>query len=137
MSAWEAIRRQGHASPVKRKEARKARALEKKEQEQATLWKQWSKWRNERLQAICEGPHGVEALALVTFLDSMTFEDGEELLIRAETWKDADEDTRFQVLSLIDGSIAQMREKAGLPFADDPLPDEEPNVFLIIREMLR
>lgn len=67
----------------------------------------------------------------------MTFEDGEELLIRAETWKDADEDTRFQVLSLIDGAICQMREKAGLEFADDALPGEEPNVFLIVREMLR
>lgn len=40
MSAWEAYVDKATPAPVKRKEARKARALEKKEQEQATLWKQ-------------------------------------------------------------------------------------------------
>lgn len=116
------------------------KALEKKEEEQATLQRMWSKWRNERLQAICEGPHGVEALALVSFLDTMTFDDGDELLRRARAWKNvANQDTRFQVLSLIDGAIGQMREKAGLPFADDAIPftDEPLNMFLVIREMLR
>lgn len=143
MSAWEQYVSNATPAPVKRKEeraeTRRQKALEKKEQEQKTLHKLWSKWRNERLQALCEGPHGVEALELVTFLDRLTFEDGDELLRRAETWKDADAEARFQVLSLIDGTICAMREKIGLPFADDAMPfsDEPLNVFLVVREMLR
>jgi hypothetical protein len=143
MSYWDTYVDKAISGPrksiLKGVETRRKKALEKKETEQKTLHRMWSKWRNERLQAICEGPHGVEALGLVTFLDGMTFNDGEELLVRAEMWKTADPDTRFQVLSLIDGAICEMRERAGMEFVDDAMPfsDEPLNVFLIIREMLR
>ena len=69
----------------------------------------------------------------------MTMESPNALVeyVRADSWHSADADTRFLVLHLISAAIVQLRERNGLPPFDDPLFGQPPNVFLILRELLR
>jgi hypothetical protein len=52
-------------------------------------------------------------------------------------WCSADADTRFEILALINAAITTLRGWHGLPSFDDPLSDQEPTGFLVIRELLR
>jgi len=120
-------------------EKRRAKAAEKALAERDDLFRLWKKWRQERLDALLNGAHAAAAQELVAFLQTMTLEDGEKLveLIRAGGWERADADTKFEVLSLLNLTITELRDRAGLPSIDDPLPGEESSAFLIIRELFR
>jgi hypothetical protein len=116
------------------------RAVEKRAQRKALvehdqLQRWWRRWRQERTEELL-ATHGEKVRELVAFLDRMTPSDGMALIARVEAWRQADNDTRFEILSLVDNAIVRLREAHDLPPFDDPLPDEPPNVFLLIREAL-
>ena len=69
----------------------------------------------------------------------MTLGDASALLahVKQGPWRDSDADTRFEILSLVDAAIVQLRERAGMEPFDDPSFDRPPNVFLLLREWLR
>jgi hypothetical protein len=115
------------------------KAEEKALAEREDLFRLWKKWRRERLETLLTGPHGDAAQELVAFLKTMKLEDGARLieLVRAGGWERTDDDTKFEVLSLINAAITALRERAELPPINDSLPSEKPTAFLIIREMFR
>ena len=53
------------------------------------------------------------------------------------TWRNADDDKRFQILSIVNAAIVSLRERHKLPPFEDPLPGAPLNAFLVIRELLR
>ena len=120
-------------------EKRRATAAEKALAERDSLLQLWKAWLRERLEALLSGPRGNAARELVTFLQTMTLDDGGRLVefVRAADWARADADVKFEVLSLINAIITALRERAGLPAISDALPDEEPTTFIILREMFR
>jgi hypothetical protein len=131
------------SAPVKARrraaEARRARAKEKALAERDTQFRHWKREHRQELDAALAGPHGGALARLVAFLDTMTMESGQALIerIRVDNWPAADDATRFLVLRLASAAIVRLRERNGLPPFDDPLFDQPPNVFLILRELLR
>jgi hypothetical protein len=113
------------------------RALEKALRERDRMFSQWKKWHHEQTELLVAGPHGEAVHALAAFLERMTLEQGSELieLVAAGPWRSADRDAKYQVLRLIDWTIAHLRECSGLPPFNDSLPfsDEPPTAFEIIR----
>ena len=58
--------------------------------------------------------------------------------MRAGNWHRTDPDTRFEILSLINAAITELREGHNLPPFDDGIPpDDEPTAFIVIREMFK
>ncbi len=47
-----------------------------------------------------------------------------------------DQEVRALALEIVSTRIRQIRESAGLPPFDDPVGDEEPDVHMIVREIL-
>ncbi len=127
------------SNPIKARSRATAKRAEKKKEDQETLHRLWRKWHNERKAALLSGPHAEAANALTTFLESMSLDQGEDLIIMLGPWREADRDTRFVVLSMVSAAIVYLRECHGLAPFDDALPfsDEEPTVFELAREMLR
>jgi hypothetical protein len=82
------------------------------------------------VMSLLAGPYGADARALLGFLKNMTLTSAAELVDTIDRpWREADADTRFEVLSLIDDAIVALRERNGLPPLDDPLPGQPDNVF--------
>jgi hypothetical protein len=54
----------------------------------------------------------------------------------AGPWGDADSDTRFEILGLLDAMIVKHREKMGLAPFDDALPGQPDDLFLLLRQHL-
>jgi len=126
------------ASPVKaRMRAAQKRAMTKALKERDDAHHLWRLWRRERVEALLAGPHGDDARALVDFLEQMTLASTNELVnfIQRGPWREADDDTRFEILSLVDAAIIALREKVELPPIDDPIDGTD--AFLEIRSMLR
>jgi hypothetical protein len=118
----------------KRAETRERdKALEERDR-QARMWRAW---RRAKIEELLAGPYGTDVKALVDFLEQLS--SASELIefIKCGPWHNADSNTRFVVLGLVDLAIVEVREKRGLPPFDDPLPGEPPNAFLTIREWLR
>jgi hypothetical protein len=130
-------------APVKAKwraaEKRQAKAAEKALAERDSLFSYWKLWRRERLEALLASPHGAVGRKLVDFLKTLTFVNEMSLVEHVQTngWADADSDTRFEALSLIDSNLIALRERNGLLPFDDPLPGEPDSAFLILRELLQ
>jgi hypothetical protein len=82
------------------------------------------------------GPYAEPAQALLTFLKNMKSPSALLDFITAGPWCGADEDVRFEILSLVDAMIVRRRERMGLPAFDDALPDQQDNVFPILRAHL-
>jgi hypothetical protein len=119
---------------------RRTKAAEKKAlQERENLFHFWWRWCHERVEALLAGPPGGAAQTLLEFLQTMSLDQGPQLieLVRAGDWHRTDSDVRFEILSLINAAITALHEQHGLPPFDDALPDEEPTAFLVIREMFR
>jgi hypothetical protein len=98
--------------------------------------RQWIRWRRERAEALLAGPHGAATQSLLASLKTATKPSKLIDFIARGPWSDADADTRFEILALIDGAIIARREKLGLPPFDDAIGDKPLNVFLLIREQL-
>lgn len=91
-----------------------------------------------RLDRLLSGPHAGRTRRLLTFLQDMTLTDGRALIahLNVEGWPDVDREARADALSLIGVRITHLRERAGLPPFDDPLPGARDNVFLTVRKLL-
>jgi hypothetical protein len=104
--------------------------------EQRFEFQQWRRWRREQLEALLAGPYGVSTQSLLAFCKTMTSPSALINFVKAGPWHNADADTRFEILSLLDAVIVKRRERIGLAPFDDTLPwsDKPDNVFLIVRE---
>jgi hypothetical protein len=131
------------SSPVKARQRaadrREQARIDKDQADRERLMKVWCQTQQRQIDDALIGPYGNQIAALLAFLKELSLEREAELveLVQANSWHCADPDTRYLVMRLIAGRLAQLRENAGLPPFDDPLPDEPPSVFLRIREMLR
>jgi hypothetical protein len=127
------------SAPVKaRRRAAEKRVAAKALDERDTQVKVWCAWRCERRDALLAGPHGADAQALLNFIWTMTLASAAALVdaVGRGPWHQADSDTRFEVLSIVDAAIIALRERQGLPPFDDALPGEASNAFLLVREAL-
>jgi hypothetical protein len=126
-----------HRAVEKRAAAREKanQALEERDQ----LFAMWRRWRRDRVEALLSGPHGEAVGELTAFLKGMTLEQAPELITLVERgpWRQADTDTRFEILGLIDAAIVRLRERNDLDPFDDALPGEPLTAFQVIREVLR
>jgi hypothetical protein len=121
-----------------RRKARDAARQDKEQQERERLFQEHRRWRKQAIDALLNGPLGAAARALLDFLDRMQSDEcGLIELVQSGPWRDADADTRFLILVLVDAAAIRLRERAGLVPFDDPLRDEESNVFLTIRKLLQ
>jgi hypothetical protein len=138
MNVFLAIADQQIAAPRKAQmRAAEKRAADKEIRESEQQHRIWARWRRERVEALLAGLHGVEARTLIEFLKSMTLASAPLIeQVARGPWRDADADTRFLVLGLIDAAIIKMREANDLSPFDDALPGEPPTAFQIIWEML-
>ena len=143
---WERVGERQIVAPRKRilkgietrRRNRQQEAQDKALKERDILFGMWTKWHAERRKELQKGPCGVQAIELATFLDNMTLSDGGRLieLVESGPWKYADADTRFLAFEMVSLSIIALREKNDmLPF-DDPLPDEEDDVFQQVKRLL-
>jgi hypothetical protein len=108
-------------------------------EENAYQLRQWRAWHREELNKLLTGPHGAAVQALLEQLNKK-LTNGRELiaLVRSGPWREADANTRAEILHLLDQMIIRQRERNGLPAFDDPLPDDaNPNAFLVLRAWLR
>jgi muconolactone delta-isomerase len=143
MNAFTEIGARQISAPVKARQRaaakRREKAKEKALAERDDLLRLWKRWRHERLEALLAGPYGESVRELLAFLQTMSLDDGPQLIefVSAGDWHRTDPDTRFEILSLINTALTTLREQHGLPPFDDALPDEEPTAFLIIRELFR
>lgn len=145
MNIWKELGERQMVAPHKAKlraaKTRAERKLEKERLEREQLFGQWTKWHKDRKAELLAGPYSEAANELALFLERMTITDAPALIELAKRgpWQQADADTQFLVLELITHSILYLREREGLEPFDDPIPfsDDEPDAFMIIREMLR
>ena len=91
------------------------------------------------------GPHGGDVAALRVLLRRLGPQaaapiGGRDLVAHVTHlgWlRGAPDGTRLQVLGLVGAALVWAREKRGLEPFDDPLWDQPPNAFQMIRDLLR
>lgn len=143
MNGFEAYAEEAIPRVVKKRDARRderASRMIEVHQEREALSKSYRLARKEWLMSFVSGPGGDIARSLLSWIEQVTIDDADALVarIRQSTWlRQASADMRFLILSEIDRRIIDLREKAGLNPFDDPMPDEEPNAFIIIRGLLQ
>jgi len=72
--------------------------------------------------------------------ESMDLESGTDLIVLVERgpWRNADRDTQYEILNLVNRAIVKLRERNGLcPFDDALESDASLTVFQIIRGVLQ
>jgi hypothetical protein len=113
---------------------RKTRQPELGTGEDARQLRRWRAWHRERVEALLSGPYETKTRALISFLGTMTLRDGAKLVehVRANGWREADHNARFEALSLINRVITRLRERNTF---DDPLPKARSTAFIIVREL--
>lgn len=131
-------------SPAKAK-LRAAKTREERRQAQAQsdqqiLTAQWREWHRKRVKRLKTGRYVNAVNIVASFLEQMTLQDGAKLvtLIDKGPWREADADTRYLLLGLIDWRIILLRETEGWPPFDDSIPfsQDEPTAFELVREIL-
>jgi hypothetical protein len=96
-------------------------------------------WRHERRQALLRGPHADGLQELFGVLRSATMVNTSvifDYVVGAQWLRNADPETKLEVVNLIAEAIGDLRLDAGVDELDDPLPPEM-NTFLLIRSILR
>jgi hypothetical protein len=96
-------------------------------------------WRHERRQTLLRGPHADGVQELLGVLRSSTMVNTSvifDYVVGAQWLRNADPETKLEVVNLIAEAIGDLRMHAGLDEFDDPLPPEI-NTFLLIRSILR
>jgi hypothetical protein len=131
----------GQRRPRKRQRAAEKRANRRQQRaltERGALFHAWKRERREHVDRLLCGPYAEAAQALLTFLDALTLDQAPALvaLVKAGPWRNAPDDVRFQILSLVNAAIVALRERHDLPPFDDSLPPRT-NAFLALREWLR
>ena len=117
---------------------RKRRAQERELADVHALVRAWYQWHRELCDEALAGPSGALVEQLLEILRELTLRDGAALVAfaRSQSWCDVDRDTRDICLFAIDGCITKLRERNGMHPFDDPLPDQPPNIFLTIKEIV-
>jgi hypothetical protein len=139
---WARLAEESISNPVKSRmkaaATREQRRQEKAKAEGDILFKEWKTWHEQRKAELLAGPYGQDALQLLNFIEQMTLDDAARLieLIEASAIRSADRNTRRQILSLISRGIIYVREANGLDPFDDPLPDDDPDVFQRVKCLL-
>lgn len=88
---------------------------------------------------LVHGDYGAEVAPLLATLKGLTIEFAPELVaaIEAATWiRGADENTKHVLLSIIADAIMRLRVRHGLTPFDDPIFDEPPDAFQLIRKII-
>jgi hypothetical protein len=126
-------------SILKGVETRRAnKKLEKKLADDDILFRQWKKWHDERKANLLDGPYREAITKLSSYLENMQLSDGPQLVrfLKQSELRMADEDTRFETLSMCSLAITYLREKVGLNPFDDPLPGQPDDIFQLIKKEL-
>lgn len=118
-----------------------ASAADKQMFENSVLLRRYRAAMAQRRSDLLEGPHGREVKALLLLLDNLTASSAGALVsyvLKANWLRQADQNTRLDVLSIVGTAIARFRVRQGLPPFDDSLPfsDEPPTAFEQIRKLL-
>jgi hypothetical protein len=115
------------------------RAKRKALTERDLLYRQWREWNEKTLKEFLGGPHAAAATEIHEFLKTADLDSADQLieLVKQGPWQQADEDTRYRVLRMINHMVVYLREANDLEPFDDPLPDQAPSAFIIIRELLK
>jgi hypothetical protein len=134
-SPWEVLAERQIVAPRKARMRAAETRRQKKLKERDTLFRAWKKWHEERREQFLQHDGAAELVALI---ERMTLDDGDALidLVEHSPLRHADQETRSLALSLINNGIIYLRESNGLVPFDDPLPDEEPSAFFVVKEML-
>jgi len=121
----------------RRKQSAQERAKNKALAERDYLYRDWKKWHDKQLKEFLNGDYADAAQELHSFLAEADLDSGDQLieLVQQGPWLEADADTKYAVLRMIDYAITYLRESNGLEPFDDPLGSEL-NVFLTIRKLL-
>ena len=97
----------------------------------------WHAYHKQLCADAINGRSGALVEQLLDILGSLTLQDGKTLIefVRSQNWHDVDANVRDVCLFAIDGAIMKLRQKAGLPDFDDPIPGsgKPENVFQIIK----
>jgi hypothetical protein len=119
------------ATPRKRRLA----SLEAREERRREQQKKLAEGQRMERRAAFLARHGDGASELLECLAAFTPGRAPDLLAIIDR-RLADRDTRFEVIALIDERLIELRESAGLPPFDDPLPSDPPGVFELCQETL-
>jgi hypothetical protein len=124
---------------LKKAERYRQREL-KRHLEQSLLLELWRKEHKKKIDELLSGSYSAAARELMQLLNNLTPRDGVKLLatVKRGPWREADADTRYLVLNLIDQATSHARERQGLPPFDDALPfsDDRLTVFQLIKDHL-
>ncbi len=132
---WEELAERQISAPRKARMRAVEKRLAKKKIEENILYDLWQRDFRDRRKQLMQHAGGPELLA---FIEKMSLYDADRLiaLVEASPLRSAEPAVRGTALSVINGGIIYLRESAGLAPIDDPLPDEEPSAFIILRKML-
>lgn len=114
-----------------------ATPAQKEQWERQQLLKGYNKAMTQRRLDLINGKYGPEVKGLLQILDSLTETSAPALmsyLAKCQWFLHADYTTRLDVLSVVHTYVIRFRIRAGMSPLDDPLWDEPPNAFLIIRK---
>ena len=125
---------------LEKSEATRAKSkAEKQLDEDEMLERLWLKGETQRRRELLSGTWGVEIKALVKFLKTLTLADAPKLIdvIEAANWiSTMPNETRIQVLRIVDRRIGEIVRDEGLPYPDDAMPGEEPRAYQVIRDLM-
>lgn len=118
-----------------------ASAADKQMFENGVLLKRYRASIRQREEELRAGPHGREVAGLLLLLNNLTASSAGALVsyvLKANWLRQADQNTRLDVLSIVGTAIARFRVRSGVPPFDDSLPfsDEPPTAFEQIRKLL-
>lgn len=112
---------------------------EREERDKQRQWAIYEKTLSLRKAELLAGPSGHHFALLIKFLNQMTLDDAGTLIegVKNSIWlSDADQTDKNDALWLIDTYIIRLRVKNGMSPFSDPLMEDPPNAFLIIRKTL-
>jgi hypothetical protein len=106
--------------------------------ETGKLTRAYRAWCREQLNEALAGAHGATVAELMALLDRLELNSAATLLaaVQHTDWNTVSYDVRLTVLHQVNEAIARLRERAGLPPIDDPLPGQPDNVFRRIKQIL-
>jgi hypothetical protein len=99
------------------------------------LLRTWRNWHREQLEEALAGVHGAVMAGLMAELKALRSARALVDFIAAQDWAAVDAETRLIALHEISTAICKLRERAGLPPLDDPLPGQPNNAYRIIKAM--
>ena len=132
---WEELAERQISAPRKARIRAVEKRLAKKKLEENILYDLWQRDLRDRRKQLTQHAGGAE---LLTFIEHMTLHDADALiaLVEASPLRSAEPSARGTALSVLNNTIVYLRESNGLDPINDPLPDEKPSAFIILREIL-